>query len=360
MAASSTNYTCHYCGSHKLSVKKFLRHLSLQHEFLPDFSVSCHLCRKPYGKVESLRKHYYRKHQDVMVDQNHENDQNDVDVTDDIENVTDDIENEQVDHEETTLVCLDEVLKGLQKHITLFVLKVQEKHLLPYIVQDTVVGDVKFILEEFRQAFTDIVCHEIEQSMTVSEGSDLYDLLYRPDLLDTIFRTCSSTFRLQKYCKSDLGAIFPTECKLPVPINGKNISFQYVSILTTLKQILSTGDILGLIICEQMAPIHQDYFDYTSGTEFKCHPIFSQHRICLRLHLYIDEFEVVNPLGSNKSIYKLCGVYFTLGNLGPKFTTELRHIFLCILCRNIVLKDVNYSYQDILKPLIDDLAKLAT
>ena len=64
-------------------------------------------------KVESLRKHYYRKHQDVIVDQNHENDQNDVDIADDIEN-------KQVDHEETTLVCLDEGLKGLQKHITLF------------------------------------------------------------------------------------------------------------------------------------------------------------------------------------------------------------------------------------------------
>ena len=82
--------------------------------------------------------------------------------------------------------------------------------------------------------------------------------------------------------------------------------------------------------------------------------------MCLRIHLYIDEFEVVNPLGSKKSIHKLCRVYFTIGNLGPKFTTKLRHIFLTILCRNVIFQNEHYSYKTILKPLINDLKFLAT
>ena len=242
-------------------------------------------------------------------------------------------------------------------------LKLQEKHLLPNVVQETLVRDVKFIVEEFRRCVCDVVSSETEQQgLHVEEGSDLYDILHRSDLIDTIFETCSSTFRLHKYCKGHLDAIFPTSHDLPLIIRGRPVPFQYVSILSTLRQILSSGDILGLIVGEQTAPAHSHpvYHDYTSGSEFKSHPIFSKHRICLRIHLYIDEFEVVNPLGSKKSIHKLCGVYFTLGNLGSKFTTKLKHIFLCVLCRNVVLKNEHCSYGQILKPLIDDLKTLAT
>lgn len=57
-----------------------------------------------------------------------------------------------------------------------------------------------------------------------------------------------------------------------------------------------------------MTPATSDYFDYTSGSEFNSHPIFSKHGLYLRLHLYIDEFEVANPLGSKKPFIS-CVVY---------------------------------------------------
>ena len=58
-------------------------------------------------------------------------------------------------------------------------------------------------------------------------------------------------------------------------------------------------------------------------------------------------------------MHRLCGVYFTLGNLGTKFTIKLKHIFMCILCR-IVLKNELCSYHNILQPLIDGLKILST
>ena len=220
---------------------------------------------------------------------------------------------------------------------------------------------MKFILREFRQYFCEVVSEETAQhGWNIEEHSDLYDLLHRPDLIDTLLRTCSSAFRLQKYCANHLDAVFPTSCELPLTINESKVSFQYVPLLQTLQKIITTGNILNLIIGEQLQSSDEEYFDYTSGSEFKNHPVFSKHRICLRLHLYIDDFEVVNPLGSKKSIHKLCAVYFTLGNLGPKFTSKLKHIFLSILCRTKFLQDENISYQDILKPLIHDLKLLAS
>lgn len=216
-------YTCHYCGTDKTCVKRFLRHLALQHEHLPSFSVSCHLCRIPYVKVESLRRHYYRKNSHILTERSKQNDPADSD--------TDNVEEGGADRAEVSCVRLEDTLKALQWHITLFVLKVQEKHLLSNVMQETLVSDLKLILEEFRQSFTEIVSNEIEQQeVNVPEGSDLHDLLHRPDLLATIFGTCNSTHSLHKYCQSVLHAIFPTAHELPVSIHNKTcVSVRFYS-----------------------------------------------------------------------------------------------------------------------------------
>ena len=96
-------------------------------------------------------------------------------------------------------------------------LKVQEKHFLPHLVQEELVADVKFILQEFRQYFCEVVSQETAQhGWNIEEDSDLYDLLHRPDLIDTLLRTFFSAFRLQKYCANHLDAVFPTSCELPL------------------------------------------------------------------------------------------------------------------------------------------------
>lgn len=57
----------------------------------------------------------------------------------------DDLEEEPViDH------SLDILLSGLKKHVALFVLNLQEKH-LPKSTQDTIVTDLKFILNFFQE-----------------------------------------------------------------------------------------------------------------------------------------------------------------------------------------------------------------
>ena len=55
--------------------------------------------------------------------------------------------------------------------------------------------------------------------------------------------------------------------------------------------------------------------------------------IFLRLHLYEDEFEIVNPLGSKRTKYKLCAFYYTIGNLSGKYRSQLKHIHLALLAR---------------------------
>lgn len=98
--------------------------------------------------------------------------------------------------------------------------------------------------------------------------------------------------------------------------------------------------------------------DYTDGLYFKEHLFFREHPNALRLHLYEDELEIVNPLGSKRTKYKLCAFYYTVGNVGGKYRSHLKHIHLALLVCHSHLKE--FGMDLILKPLIDDLEQLST
>lgn len=74
------------------------------------------------------------------------------------------------------------------------------------------------------------------------------------------------------------------------------------------------------------------------------------------LCLYIDDFEVANPLGTSRKKHKLCAIYWVLGNIHPKYRSSLHSIQLAVLCKVSSLKD--HGYGEILHPLIQDLVSL--
>lgn len=57
--------------------------------------------------------------------------------------------------------------------------------------------------------------------------------------------------------------------------------------------------------------------DFTDGNMFKSIPLYKEHPDALRIMLFQDALEVVNPLGSAKKKHTLLPVYLILGNLYP-------------------------------------------
>lgn len=76
----------------------------------------------------------------------------------------------------------------------------------------------------------------------------------------------------------------------------------------------------------------------------------------ITLCLYIDDFEVANPLGTSKRKHKLWFIYWVLGNLHPKYRSSLHSIQLALLCKISYIKE--YGYSEILHPLVQDLVSL--
>ena len=74
--------------------------------------------------------------------------------------------------------------------------------------------------------------------------------------------------------------------------------------------------------------------------------------ISLKLHLYIDEFELCNPIGARRGKYTLKAVYFAIGDLPVRYRIKSNIIFLRLLLRHKVLKKYDPTYQTLFEPLL--------
>ncbi|CAI5671395.1 unnamed protein product [Oreochromis niloticus] len=126
----------------------------------------------------------------------------------------------------------------------------------------------------------------------------------------------------------------------------------YVPILGTIHSIFKNKDIRECFLHEKQTQAGL-YKDINDGLYFQNHPLFSQQKYALQILLYYDDFETANPLGSKKGIHKLGCIYFTLKNLPPKVNSVLMNVHLAALFYTEDLK--KYGFEEILKPLIDDL-----
>lgn len=73
----------------------------------------------------------------------------------------------------------------------------------------------------------------------------------------------------------------------------------------------------------------------------------------ISLALYIDEFEVCNPLGTSRKIHKIVAVYWVILNVPTKFRAGLTSIQLRVLGKSVDVK--KFGYENFLEPLIKDL-----
>jgi hypothetical protein len=74
--------------------------------------------------------------------------------------------------------------------------------------------------------------------------------------------------------------------------------------------------------------------------------------------MYIDDFEVCNPIGNRRCIRKLTAVYFLVGNVHTKHWSKINSIHLALLARTVLVK--KYGLHAVLQHILTDLAILET
>ena len=89
---------------------------------------------------------------------------------------------------------------------------------------------------------------------------------------------------------------------------------------------------------------------------FKQNENFTEEGLSIALGLYIDDFEVCNPLETSKKIHKITAVYWVILNLPSNFRSSLHSIHLALLGKTCDVKQ--FGYEKFFSPLIKDLKSL--
>ncbi|KAK3920771.1 Sec-independent protein translocase protein TatC [Frankliniella fusca] len=193
--------------------------------------------------------------------------------------------------------------------------------------------------------------------------------LLRELCVDDPFQLLRTMKQQLKYFAEELGLVPPETKFLAYRTNYKlnpttlqyeptrvPMSYQYIPVIKTLTLIMSNEKMRNLI--EAKTPSADGIIrSYLDGTRAQTHPLVSRHPKILRLQLYWDDIEVVNPLGSKTTIHKIAAFYFSIQNLPPVESSQLSSIFLLALAFS---EDIKYAggFEKILAPFFAELRRL--
>jgi len=397
------------CQKHFRSLKLLVNHMTLQHAENKRLNLVCGLdnCLYAYNAVETFRKHVrcvHSSHWQQEIDSEHDNGA-DFDSTYEIDSVGDyvsSVNNEPMEID--GLQCWTNFLNDLARFVALFRLKITESYMLPRSVADSICQDVQQIFDLFQQQFVEIVRVRLQQLGLDLDGDHiLHQVLTTESLFEVIQAKFCTDYLFQKYLAKNMklnppkavivtaaavtattatataktataatatdatataetataatastataavmAAAVTTAATTTIPVQlHKTYQFHYVPILNTVKNYLEQPDVWAS--CNMSRPQDGKLHSFTDGQIWAR----SGQENFVRIHLYSDEVEMCNPIGSRKTIHKLSAFYILIGNIETKYWSSLTNIHLALLCRHSAVKQV--GYRKILEPLIADI-----
>lgn len=95
----------------------------------------------------------------------------------------------------------------------------------------------------------------------------------------------------------------------------------------------------------------------TNGLYYKQNPLFSgSEDLAISIGLYVDEFEICNPLGTSRKKHKITAIYWVLAHLPAKHRSILSNIYLAVLSNSNDVK--NFGFEPVVEPLLKELCTL--
>lgn len=116
------------------------------------------------------------------------------------------------------------------------------------------------------------------------------------------------------YTQSQPGFVDSAEVELGMRCEGRKETSQHVPILDLLKKFLSIKDIQEPILTQASKQLRSEILeDYSDGPFHTSKSAILGIKGILQIHLYTNEFEVINPTGAKRGKHKLCTFHWQLG-----------------------------------------------
>ena len=88
-------------------------------------------------------------------------------------------------------------------------------------------------------------------------------------------------------------------------------TFVYMPIVT---ELLNRNDILEKLLIEESVTSQSGHFKtFRDGLFFKKNPLLSREELSIAIGLYVDGFEIGNPLGTSKKVIKYIRYVLCIG-----------------------------------------------
>lgn len=132
-------------------------------------------------------------------------------------------------------------------------------------------------------------------------------------------------------------------------------TFQYIPILPLLSELLNNRHIQATVLQNRGPSVGASsvYRSFHDGSCFRENRFLCGTELTISLILYIDDFEICNPLGTSRKKHKVTGVYWVFADIPAYLRSTLSSIYLAILCKT---KDIStHGYRKVLEPLLRDL-----
>jgi hypothetical protein len=362
-----------FCNETFSNLSLFISHLKGHLTGCSRIACPFHGCSKTFSVKSSFSAHLTRKHKNWSIDKVSS-------AVHQVQDVTPDpsvsVEPMDLQVSEIIAASADEDLMGedlveqeidedsLLKSVALCYLKLQARYLLPATT-------IQHIIQEFQE-----INHLGQQHMLSTLKRKLSDLQISPSDIHGIISELSNGDMIasfntgvlksdktrKSFYKSAFKYVPPVNCFLGVSENGSQHYYQYVPIIDSLKGLLSqrsvADDCQKIRQPRSMGCANEVFSDFMDGKVFRRNELFSSDPSALRLILYQDAFEVVNPLGSGKGKHKILAVYYSLGDILPYNRSNTDQMQLVLLCREHDFKQ--FGQENVFSKLIADLKILET
>ncbi|KAG8177494.1 hypothetical protein JTE90_008678 [Oedothorax gibbosus] len=197
------------------------------------------------------------------------------------------------------------------------------------------------------------------------DKKDAESLLQKFDDYGNFMRNLDTKYKLLTFFKENrryleptsivLGTRYEQKIKNGIPLQVlKSDKCQYISIVDMLTHIVSMDGFSDLLEEYKLTKTTRDHClrSIHDGLYYFGNSIFTSLDTIV-IELYIDEMELVNPLGSHTGVHKLGFVYFTIKDLPVSLQSSLDSIFIVNI--HYALDVAKYGYEKILAPVITDL-----
>lgn len=346
------------CESQLHTVKDLISHLK-QH-IVEGRSIACPIrgCKKTFTVKTSFSAHMSRQHRACSIDsinnvyteapqpsadtacEDAPQGSNDVDIDDSID----------LPHDfyETYL-----------RNVCSFYLKLQGQLLLPASTIQTIVEEIQNVHELGQDYTLSKLRTQLKDDMSLSDDAiaKICDCVKESDLfsrchqgpLRTIYSRAQMFKKMFKYVE-------PVKITLGTDEHMDERYAYYIPVKETLSNLLDS-ELWKNSVSQQSCETDPDILgDISDGHTFKSNQFFIENPGCLKLILYQDAFEMVNPLGSAKTTHKVLAVYLSLANLPAHVRSNTDHMSLVLLC--IEKDQKKFGVAKVFSKLLDDLKDL--